>query len=355
MRPKKTLIALFLAFFAALVLIACGGDRGYVWELDAHAANFGLLFDYESSWQCRTEVGRTVIVIGDGFQTIDAVSFLYGQGASVEDAKEAAWNTDGIENLEVTRSWSDNGIDYQTGIQRGENTTSYLLSGNEPSSGRGFLLDLNLNNELWSAEKGQALFDAIIETLEFHPNKVGVDYPEYTFGPAEDSGGEEQPVEEGSEAEPTSTTNSEPETEPNHVPDKRDVSNALLVAVTNAWADDVFAADGNTYDAALFHSYGENRGSHLRQTVPGVVSERDENVWSVTALSADAYIDDTPTGYTYSISGTVTYDGENFIISDVQVRYKLTDAPSSSYEDFPLMAGNGDQAFVVTPELLGNR
>lgn len=56
---------------------------------------------------------------------------------------------------------------------------------------------------------------------------------------------------------------------------------AVIVAMTNIQATDVFQDDGNTYDPAKFHSYSDIEGFYMILDTDGTWSVMDENTWHV--------------------------------------------------------------------------
>ena len=56
---------------------------------------------------------------------------------------------------------------------------------------------------------------------------------------------------------------------------------AVIVAMTNNQATDVFQDDGNTYDFSKFHSYSDIEGYYMVLDTDGIWSVLDENTWHV--------------------------------------------------------------------------
>lgn len=105
---------------------------------------------------------------------------------------------------------------------------------------------------------------------------------------------------------------------------------AVTVAITNCYATDVFGADGE-YDPSKFHSYSDLSGYYMSISDKGVWEAVSENSWKVTDIK---FRNADQTLY-FSATGTVTFDGTNYVVSPVQFAY--------SNEGTESFWGSGDQ------------
>lgn len=98
---------------------------------------------------------------------------------------------------------------------------------------------------------------------------------------------------------------------------QQDAERAIIVAMTNAAATDVFAEDGNTYDPARFHAYDDIDGFHMRLIDRGTWTTPDDANWHVNGMtlriegpaeSGDVYL---------RVTANVAFDGGCYVISGV--------------------------------------
>lgn len=108
---------------------------------------------------------------------------------------------------------------------------------------------------------------------------------------------------------------------------------AAVVAITNALATDVFAADKNTVDPTKYHSYADLTGYYMIVTSWGTWNAEDDATWHVDGLEMH------PNKYNTvaCVSLDVTYDGDNYVVSKVSGPYgkanDLSDIETFSYAD----------------------
>ena len=88
---------------------------------------------------------------------------------------------------------------------------------------------------------------------------------------------------------------------------------AAMVAMTNALATDVFAADGSTYDPAKFHSYANESGFHMTLEAEGTWTADARDAWRVEDIRFAMAGQET--GMRASMS--VRFDGISYVISHV--------------------------------------
>lgn len=98
---------------------------------------------------------------------------------------------------------------------------------------------------------------------------------------------------------------------------------AVVVAMTNCQATDVFTDDGNSYDPTKFHSYSDIDGFFMTVESDGTWTAADEETWHVDGIVLRIF------GYdTYlKATGDIRKDGDNYIVSNV-------DRTISTQEDF---------------------
>ena len=88
---------------------------------------------------------------------------------------------------------------------------------------------------------------------------------------------------------------------------------AVLVAMTNRNATDVFTDDGSAYDPLKFHRYDDTTGYHMVVKTKGTWSETGADAWHVDNLLLEA----PQTGLAVQVSADVTFDGTNYVVSNV--------------------------------------
>lgn len=88
---------------------------------------------------------------------------------------------------------------------------------------------------------------------------------------------------------------------------------AVVVAMTNAFATDVFKTDGNTYDPTLFHSYSDTSDYYMTVTSDGDWTQKDSSTWHVEEIELKIE------GFDTYLLGSmdISYDGTNYIVSNV--------------------------------------
>ena len=88
---------------------------------------------------------------------------------------------------------------------------------------------------------------------------------------------------------------------------------AVMVAMTNAQATDVFAADGSSYDASKFHSYADESGFYMTLEEEGFWTDEARDQWKVEDIQFAMV------GYDTNMRATmdVRFDGINYVISSV--------------------------------------
>lgn len=88
---------------------------------------------------------------------------------------------------------------------------------------------------------------------------------------------------------------------------------AVVVAMTNCQATDVFSSDGNSYDITKFHSYNDIDGFFMVVNLDGNWSALDDSTWHVENIILKFF----DYGLYLKVSCNVSMDGSNYIISNV--------------------------------------
>jgi hypothetical protein len=138
---------------------------------------------------------------------------LHGQTATLEDAFKAYYASD--EDPTQTDAWTKDGITYFSGYCETSGGRTYLLSGSDPATGRGFLLNA-FPPEDWPEDQREVLFDKVVATVEYDPSQTSIDYHEAfakANGSASDgsSDGADSSADTGTSDETTSQTTSSSE------------------------------------------------------------------------------------------------------------------------------------------------
>lgn len=89
---------------------------------------------------------------------------------------------------------------------------------------------------------------------------------------------------------------------------------AVIVALTNCQATDVFRADGKTYDKSKFHSYSDISGFFLKLFADGYWTPVNENTWHVNGIECII----SGMGTHLKASADVSYDGKTYTITNVK-------------------------------------
>lgn len=106
---------------------------------------------------------------------------LYGQTETLDGAWAEFTNASNAPTTED--SWSKDGVDYHAGSYANSAGNPYLLlSGCEPSTGKGFLLWLSLDKDNWNSEESRKLFNDVRGTLSYDPSQTTMDFKEASTG-----------------------------------------------------------------------------------------------------------------------------------------------------------------------------
>ena len=121
---------------------------------------------------------------------------------------------------------------------------------------------------------------------------------------------------------------------------------AAVVAFTNCFADDTFKEDGDTLDVAKFHSYADTSGFFMHVTSKGDWSVKNETAWHVEHLKLRVNVYDT----IVDASLDVSYDGENYIVSNLAGKAPSYDDNSDLYSNMSVLEqGNDAKLYLTVP------
>lgn len=98
---------------------------------------------------------------------------------------------------------------------------------------------------------------------------------------------------------------------------------ALTVACSNGlYASDVYMEDGNTIDPDKMHTYDQSQtGGYLYGSNYDDSYAVDENTWHIDGLILGNYENGSLSNYEFDVSGDVSFDGENYLVSNVTMEY----------------------------------
>lgn len=128
---------------------------------------------------------------------------------------------------------------------------------------------------------------------------------------------------------------------------KENARRAVVVAFTNGYSTDVFKKDGNTYDINKFHSYAEKPEYHIKIEKDGNWTAKDEKTWHIENIELK-------TSYKlyFNTSLDITFDGKNYIISNVSgLMGKKTNSDKQKTDISDFASGNCPYC-TVAPELI---
>ncbi len=91
---------------------------------------------------------------------------------------------------------------------------------------------------------------------------------------------------------------------------KENARRAIIVAMTNCYATDVFTSDGNSYDPTKFHKYPET-SSYMTLYKDGIWSAKNENTWTVESLK----LSNVKYSNYVKVDAEVSFDGTNYILT----------------------------------------
>lgn len=127
---------------------------------------------------------------------------------------------------------------------------------------------------------------------------------------------------------------------------------AVIVAMTNSQATDVFTSDGNSYDTAKFHSYSDIDDFFMSVDTEGTWTAKDEITWHLEGLILKIHGYDT----FLKVSCDVTQNEDNYVVSNVDKKiaskYYLDSDDNSKINEEHLEPSDFNSFLTVTPELV---
>jgi len=130
---------------------------------------------------------------------------------------------------------------------------------------------------------------------------------------------------------------------------------SAVVAITNSFASDVFAEDGNTYDVSKFHSYADTSGNvydyFKKVNSWGTWSAKNEQTWH-----ADSLILEHSNGTVANVALDVNFDGTNYVLSNITGTYGNPGASAGNSMDLSeIESGRNASIYLTVPaELIKN-
>ncbi|RWZ54532.1 hypothetical protein EQV77_14785 [Halobacillus fulvus] len=185
---------------------------------------------------------------------------------------------------------------------------------------------------------------------DWYSNDVKVVITYHTF-PSEDE-----------KSEPASSSEQEPKKEDTDKAEKveledifpvEDAKRSAVVAITNAYATDVFKKDGNTYDVSKLHSYADTSGNvdqyFMRVNSWGSWSAKDKETWHV-----DSLILENSFGALANATLDVHFDGTHYVVSNINGTFGNPGASTEFLSDLSDIAfGSPVPVYLtISPELI---
>jgi hypothetical protein len=178
--------------------------------------------------------------------------------------------------------------------------------------------------------------------------------------------------DEDEKTEPVTSSEAEPQKENDDesakVEDKESANEALeaifpvenakrsaVVAITNAYAIDVFKEDRSTYDISKFHSYADTSGDvnnyFMKVDSWGDWNAKDEETWHV-----DSLILENSYGVLLDATLDVNFDGTNYVVSNISGTLGNPGASAEYLSDLSEMESGSTVPIYLTisPELIKN-
>ncbi|WP_377890415.1 hypothetical protein [Alkalihalobacillus sp. R86527] len=130
---------------------------------------------------------------------------------------------------------------------------------------------------------------------------------------------------------------------------------SAVVAITNAYAIDVFKEDGYTYDISKFHSYADTSGdveNYFKKVNSwGDWSAKDEETWHV-----DSLILENSYGALANATLDVNFDGTNYVVSNISGTLGNPGASAEYLSDLSEIEFSSTVPIYLTisPELIKN-
>lgn len=123
---------------------------------------------------------------------------------------------------------------------------------------------------------------------------------------------------------------------------------AAVVSITNAYATDVYNDDRTTLNKSKFHSYSSNSGYFLRILNDGEWNVKNDNTWHVDKLVLKNTL-----GVMIDVSLDVSFDGQNYIISNISGKMGNSNTPEEQKTDVSEIEGGKSTEYLsVSPDLI---
>lgn len=127
---------------------------------------------------------------------------------------------------------------------------------------------------------------------------------------------------------------------------------SAVVAITNGYASDVFAKDGNTYDVSKLHSYADTSGNvnnyFMKVNSWGTWTAKDKKTWHVDSLILENIL-----GTVANAALDVNFDGTNYVVSNIKGTFG---SPGSSVDNLmdlsEIASGSTAHIYLTVPEKL---
>ena len=181
--------------------------------------------------------------------------------------------------------------------------------------------------------------------------------------------------EEAADSTNASASEEEEDSEPTFSEDE--AMRALTVACSNGiWSVDAYADEGDDVDESTapigvygaliedeMHPYDDSQsGSYLYGSNYDDCYAVDSNTWHIEGLTLESYENYLLTNYTFEVSGDVSFDGENYWVSNVTMEYEYftydedgnIDIWGGTYEGTWCENEFSDKPFKVSPSLIAD-
>lgn len=128
---------------------------------------------------------------------------------------------------------------------------------------------------------------------------------------------------------------------------KERAKRAIIVAMTNGTAIDVFKPDGNTYDISKFHKYSDTSDYYLSVKSEGTWTAKDNQTWHVEDMKLE--IEAFNVNSALKLNADIVFDSKNYVIS--KVHYIQADPRYIESNDSSKISEMDEEAKDSTPYL----
>lgn len=196
---------------------------------------------------------------------------------------------------------------YNITLNKGKHSIKFVSAEDENLTGN---IDVDVSkNETLKFKISCTSFGINIQTI------VGTTSETSDADKSEENESTDNPIEGETSNQEESKAENTLETELEKIFPKEYAKRAIIVAMTNGTAVDVFKSDGNTYDISKFHKYSDTSDYYLSIYSEGNWSAKDSKTWHVEdmTLEIEAFNVDSA----LKLNADIVFDGENYIISKV--------------------------------------